>query len=153
MHWRKRAAWTVAVVAALGLAAVLALQAFVDPEKLKARARDHVRATWHRDLAIGGLTLRLFPWPTLRATEVVLGDREGGEPPLTLRADRINADLDLLPLVTGDVRLRALAMEKVRAVLGDEPWTVDEARVTMAEDLRDVRVEARVQRYGQALRL
>lgn len=153
MHWRKRAAWTVAVAGALGLAAVLALQAFVDPEKLKSRARDKVRDTWHRDLAIGGLTLHLLPWPSLRATEVVLGDRAGGEPPLTLRADRIRADLELLPLVTGDVRLRGLAMEKVRAVLGDEPWTVDEAHVTMAENLRDVRVEARVQRYGQSLRV
>lgn len=153
MHWRKPLAWTVGVVLALGLGATAAVRVFVDPEALKERARAKVREAWQRDLAIGGLELHLFPRPSLRASSVTLGDREGGEPPLTLRADHVRADLELLPLVTGDVRLRALALDGVKAVLGDEPWTLDEAQVTMGDDLADVRIRAQVRRYGQALRI
>lgn len=115
--WRRAALGSGGAVAVLALAAAVALHALVDPGRLKEIAREKVQEEWGRDLAVGEASLELLPFPALRAESVALSNAEWAEAPHFLRADRIDARLELLPLLVGKVRLKSLDLEGVTVEL------------------------------------
>lgn len=204
MDWRKAALVSAILVGLLVAAAALALHALVDPQRLKKAARDRALASWERELLLGDVELSLFPRPSLRAAKVAIANPAWAKEPHLLQADVVRADLELLPLLTGKVRIESLALDGVKAALevaedgavsweleppaqarrspppeGDlsdalqiatveirnarivhrdgrepsEPWLVEAARVESAPGHKDVRVEARLKRYGRALQV
>ncbi|MBF0324053.1 MAG: AsmA family protein [Alphaproteobacteria bacterium] len=97
----------VAVVGGFGIA-VLAIAAAksLDLGRIKTLLVAEVKAATGRDLTInGGLRLRGGLVPALVADGVSLANRPGGSRPDMLRVDRVEAELALLPLLRGDVRV------------------------------------------------
>ena len=127
MNWRKAALWTVAAAALLVLAAAICLHLLVDPERLKKAARDRALAAWERELLLGDVHLDLFPLPALRANKVSLANPKWAKDPQLLQADLVRAELELLPLLTGKVRIKRLSLDGVKAGLevaedGEVTW-------------------------------
>lgn len=117
MKWRKAAAAAAILVGVLLAAAALALHALVDPQRLKKAARDRALAAWERELLLGDVELNLFPWPSLRAARVAVANPPWAKEPHLLQADLVRADLELLPLLAGKVRISSLALDGVKAEL------------------------------------
>jgi AsmA family protein len=117
MKWRKAVLVSAGAVAVLAAAAALALHALVDPERLKKSALDRAHAAWERELLMGEVEFRLFPWPSLRAGRMSLANPPWAKEPHLLQADIVRADLELLPLLTGEVRIRSLSLDGVKAAL------------------------------------
>lgn len=204
MDWRKAALWTAAAVALVVAAAAFALQALVDPDRLRKAARDRALAAWERELLMADVSLDLLPLPSLRASKVSLANPGWAKDPHLLQADVVRADLELLPLLVGKVRIKRLALDGVRAGLevGDdgalswelkeaqpakkvdappgeeeevlqvaaihirnarialrsrredlEPWRIEEAVLEALPGQKDVRLEGRLVRYGQAVQV
>lgn len=110
-RWRWVALGFAAAVALLGIAAAIALHAIADPERLKRHAREKAREAWSRDLAIGDMSLRLLPLPSLYASDVRVADAPGDKDPWHLHADRVVVGLELWPLLTGEARPRDVRIE------------------------------------------
>jgi uncharacterized protein involved in outer membrane biogenesis len=128
-RWRTPLLIAAGVIAFLAIAAALALHAFVDPDRLKEAAREKAWAAWSRELAIGGVELDLWPVPTLHAQNVALSNAPWASAPSLLHARHIRARLALLPLLKGDIRLKALHLEGVQASLekaadGSRNWNL-----------------------------
>ena len=117
MSWRKAALVSAILVGLLVAAAALALHALVDPQRLKKAARDRALAAWERELLMGDVELTLFPRPSLRAAKVAVANPSWAKEPHLLQADVVRADLELLPLLTGKVRVSSLALDGVKAAL------------------------------------
>ena len=149
MNVRKVAWGSAALLAFLVLACYGALQALVDPARVRQAARDLVKTKWQRDLEVGDVSVRLFPVPSVYASRVVVADLAD--------ADTVVAALELLPLLTGNVKVKNLALRKLRVFTADgkesEPIAIDELEAVMGTDLRDVTVTALVSRYKQPLRI
>jgi uncharacterized protein involved in outer membrane biogenesis len=116
-NWRKAALGTGSAILLLALAGAITLHTLVDPERLKEIAREKARAAWGRDLMIGDASLDLWPVPALQADNVALSNPDWAQEPHLIRADSLTARLELLPLLTGKVRLKSLALEGVTAQL------------------------------------
>lgn len=117
MNWRKAALWTVGIAALLMVVAAACLHVLVDPERLKKSALDRAQSAWDRALLVGDVEFRLFPVPSLHATKVSLANPSWGKDPHLLQADTVRADLELLALLTGKVRVKSLSVEGVKAAL------------------------------------
>ena len=117
MNWRKAALAAAILVGVLCVAAALALHALVDPQRLKKAARDRALAAWERELLMGDVELTLFPRPSLRAAKVAFANPSWAKEPHLLQADAVRADLELLPLLTGKLRISSLALDGVKAAL------------------------------------
>jgi uncharacterized protein involved in outer membrane biogenesis len=124
---------TAGAAALLVLAGALALHALVDPDRLKRVARDKAQAAWSRNLAIGEISLELFPLPALFATDVALGNPSWSKWPNLLTAERVTARLELLPLLAGEARVKRLDLDGVRLQLevapdGAKSWEMAPAK-------------------------
>ena len=117
MPWRKPALAVAATIAVLAVAAFVALKLLVDPGKVKAAIEAKVRAASGRELHIGALALQVFPWPSLHATQVVLGNPAWATSRNALEVEQIDADLALIPLVVGKVHVKSLSLAGVKAML------------------------------------
>lgn len=117
MNWRKTALVSAILFGVLFAAAALALHALVDPQRLKKAARDRALAAWERELLMGDVELALFPRPSLRAARVAVANPSWAKDPHLLQADVVRADLELLPLLAGKVRIKSLALDGVKAAL------------------------------------
>jgi uncharacterized protein involved in outer membrane biogenesis len=115
MNWRKATLWTAGTLILLGAAGVAAIHSIVDSEHLKKIAREKAQAAWGRDLAIGEMSLELWPLPALHAENVGLANPPGSKDPMLLRADSVTAELALLPLLIGKVRVKNLSLEGAKA--------------------------------------
>lgn len=116
-NWRKAAAWTGGAILLAALAGAVVLHVLVDPERLKEAARDKAQAAWGRDLSAGDVSLALWPVPALHAENVALSNAQWAEAPHFARADSLDARLELLPLLTGKVRLKSLDLAGLRVEL------------------------------------
>lgn len=137
MDWRRITAWAALAAALLVLAAAWALHALVDPERLKKAARDRALAAWERELLLGDVHLDLLPVPSLRANKVSFANPGWAREPHLLQADLVRADLELLPLLAGKVRVKRLSLEGVRAGLevaddGAVTWELGEKKAPEA---------------------
>ena len=158
MPWRKPALAAVATIVVLAVVALVALKVLVDPAKVKAAIEAKVSAASGRELRIGGLALQVFPWPSLHATRVVLGNPAGAASPGALEVEQIDADLALIPLVVGKVHVKSLSLAGVKALLeqaqdGETSWAgaqggkganADEAASVGEVTLRDVVITRRI---------
>jgi hypothetical protein len=106
--WRRKAAITAAVLALLLALAALVAHALFDGERLKAMARDRVRAEWSRELAIDRLSLRLFPVPAVRATGIALSAPAWAHEPQLAAADLLEVRLSWRALLLGRIAPGAL---------------------------------------------
>src|SRR5258708_6222461 len=100
-NWRRTAFHVVGLVAMVGIALTLALNAMIDPERLKAQARAKAKAELGRDLAILDISLRLLPLPMIHAEDVALTDAAAAAEFPKVTAERVSARLALLPLLIG----------------------------------------------------
>lgn len=115
--WQRRALYSVGSAAVLLMLAVVAAHLLIDPDKLKALAREKAQAAYSRDLQIGKVELGLFPLPFIAATEVTFANAPWAKERYLFRADRIDAHLALIPLITGNVKLKSLFIRGGRAIL------------------------------------
>ncbi|GAC1341495.1 MAG: hypothetical protein NVSMB18_13680 [Acetobacteraceae bacterium] len=96
---------------ALPVAAVIAVRAYLDGDALRARAQAAVLRATGRELSIIG-PVRLV-WslvPTIEAADVRLANPPGLSRPDFLRVERVQAQVALLPLLSGRVEVRRLAL-------------------------------------------
>ncbi|HEX4779499.1 MAG TPA: AsmA family protein, partial [Usitatibacter sp.] len=111
MNWRRVALGSVAGAAIVALAASLAARMLADPERLKRIAQEKAMAAWSRELSLGGVELDLFPVPALRAHDIALANPAWARGRSLLTAKEAVAHLALLPLLSGEVRVKSIALE------------------------------------------
>jgi hypothetical protein len=131
MDWRKAAAWTAGIAGLLVAAGAIAFHVMVDPQRIKAAALEHARSAWQRELLLEDVSLTLFPAPAFEAARVSFSNPPWCRDPHLLQADRVRADLELLPLLWGEVRVKSLELDGVRAKLeerddGTASWRLAE---------------------------
>ena len=133
MNWRRAAAWSLGIAALLVVGCALALRVLVDSERLIALAQEKARAQWNRELLIEGVSVRLWPVPSLHASKVVLANPEWAQEKSLLTVGYARADFELLPLLTGRMRIKNLVLEDVVAGLEE----TDDGRVSWALEARE----------------
>ena len=107
----KRLLWSVlALLLVVGVALAVFLATF-DPNDYKSRITEYVSANTGREFTMGDVGLSLLPYPNLAVARVTLADAPhfGDEPFLEAREMRIA--LELLPLLSGEVRLGDVALK------------------------------------------
>lgn len=113
---------TAALLLLLGTAAV-AVVALLPSERIAALVGDQVRAATGRDLTLtGGLRPSLWPVLGVETGAFALGNAPWGEAPALLSAEGARIGVELLPLLSGEIRVREIRL--VRPVLALE---IDEA--------------------------
>jgi uncharacterized protein involved in outer membrane biogenesis len=116
-RWQRNTLAGVAALAVLLLLALVAAHILVDPEKLKTLAREKAEAAWSRELSLGAIELGFFPVPRIEARDVAFANPPWASEPQFFRAERVEAHLALLPLLSGDVKLKSLEIAGARVVL------------------------------------
>lgn len=113
------------VLGALALAAVVLL---FDPNDHRDRLAALVRDQTGRELRLQGpLELSLFPWLAVEARDAQLGNAPGFDDRPMLQVERVSAQLRLLPLLSGKIRvgrveLNGLEIHLARDVQGHTNW-------------------------------
>src|SRR5687768_5761501 len=105
MNWRRAVLWSLAGLALLVAGCAIAFHVLVDSERLIALAQDKARATWQRELKAEGVSVKLWPVPSLHASKVTLANPSWAKQPSLLAVGYARADFELLPLLTGRVRI------------------------------------------------
>ena len=106
--------------------AVLLVPRWIDWTQYRNELTDLIGDVTGRRVAIDGdVRLTLLPTPSFRAEEVRLGEAAGERSPIFLRADAIQADLDLGALLVGTVRVSSLRVEHPVAEFLDLPTGTD----------------------------
>ena len=117
MNWRKGLLSVLAAAAVVVGGCAIALHLLVDSDRLVAIAQEKARAQWQRELRAESVGLRLWPVPSLYATRVQLANPDWAQQRSLLTAGYVRADLELVPLLTGKVRIKSLTLEDVVAGL------------------------------------
>src|SRR6266545_1412023 len=117
MNWRKTALWCAGILAILVIACMAALEVLVDPERLKQAAHARVKAATGRELQVGGIALSLLPVPSILATQVALANPTWARERNLVAIEVVRADLELLPLLEGRMRVKALSLDGVHLAL------------------------------------
>jgi hypothetical protein len=124
----------------------MAIRSLADPARITEMAQQKAREKWDKQLTVGSLQVETFPRPVLHARDVVL---EG-----VGQVERIDAQLQLLPLIFGRVRPAHLAIEG--GAFSDpkrKEFRVDHATLDSEADWRGVVLDATVSRNGQTAHL
>jgi len=172
----KRIVYATVAVAVAVVVAGYAIIASLDVQQVADFARAEVKAATGRDLAIAGpVDLRVLPTPSIRLEEVSLANAEWGSRPALVTLRRLEVEVALLPLLTGDVVVKRLVIIEPDILLetnadGRGNWEVEapgetataapaqsDAPVSLP-DLQDFRIEGGVLRLvdatgGETLRL
>jgi len=116
----------------MALLVVFALHFLFDQNHAKAVAQERVKAIWGRELDIGELSLQLTPFPALHATRLSLSNPSWAKHRNLLEAEQLTARLQLLPLLSGQVVVSALAIDGLTLHLestedGKNNWTLPRA--------------------------
>jgi len=91
------------------IAAGVALWLF-DPETLRAPLAKQASAALGRDVSLGELSLKVFPLPAVRVTQIRVAGPRPGDPPFADVAE-LRLRVAVLPLLAGKVVLRALEID------------------------------------------
>jgi uncharacterized protein involved in outer membrane biogenesis len=129
MNWRRTALWSAGALVVTGIAGALGFHALVDPERLKRIAREKAAQAWSRELTVGEMSLRLFPVPSLHASDVALANAPWARSRTLATVDSVTARLELLPLLVGRARIKGLELEGVKVALevspqGEASWAM-----------------------------
>ena len=119
---RRAALIILAILVALPIAAVLAWNAWFDPDALKLRAADAVRRATGRELTIAGpVGLAWSLTPTLRLADVSLANPPGFSRPALLHVAAIEARVALWPLLSRRVEVRDVLIQQPDLLLERDP--------------------------------
>lgn len=125
----RNAALIVGAVIALMIVLAVAIPPLIDlsTPKIKAEITSRIEAATGRPVAIDGkIGVRLLPSPALSAQGVTIGNPAGMDGTLA-RIERVRLTLRLAPLLTGNVRLRSLELERPAVTLAHGNWQSDSA--------------------------
>jgi AsmA protein len=116
----KRVGAGVAAVIAAAIGAFALVPVFIPADHVRDVVKAEIRAVTGLDpVARGAVVVSLFPSPTISFTDVVLGDERPGEPALS--AERLTAQLRLLPLFTGRIEIADVSLVRPRIAVTFEP--------------------------------
>lgn len=163
------------VLKALGIAvvavvvAVVAILMSVDVNQYRGVIEEQAKAATGRDLTIGGpIELSISLSPAVVLQDVTFANASWGSRPEMITARRLEAQVELLPLLSGEIKVRRLVLVGLDALLevneqGVGNWVLDrpaaagiateaadgdEASPTALPDLQLVRVEDAVVVYS-----
>ncbi len=110
----------------LALGAALIVPRWIDWTHYRPELTGLIGDVTGRRVALDGdIRLTLLPTPSLRVEGVRLGEAAGERSPIFVRAEAIQADLDLAALLTGTVRVASLRIERPVAEFLDLPTGTD----------------------------
>lgn len=109
----KRALILLPVLIVLALVALIVAPGFVDWNRYKAQAQEHVRTISGLDLELGGdISFALLPFPHLSARDVALKSPAGGQNGAILSFDELDVSVALMPLLDGEVQVQTVTLVK-----------------------------------------
>jgi len=108
----RRAAIIVGVVVVLVVATALALPYLFDVNRYHSRIQSEIEKRLGRQTSLGPMRLSLFPFAIRVQGATIAEDPSFGEGKVFARTDELYVRADLFPLLRGDVRLRALELER-----------------------------------------
>lgn len=129
----KRAAAVLAVVMALFAGYIAAVSALLSVDKARTRAISQLSAWSGRTVTAGeNAELELFPSPSLILSDLHVSGPGGDRENEVVVAERVTADIRLLPLLIGRIRLGALTLDNadirlLRDSEGRRNWQFDSA--------------------------
>lgn len=118
-----------AVTLTLILLAALIVPSFIDWNRFKAEIESQARLATGRELTIGGdISFSVLPAPTLAVAEVALANIPGASETPLLRLKRLDAQISLLPLLTGKIKIARFDLQQPEIFLeitpeGQNNWT------------------------------
>lgn len=117
-RWGRRLLIAVAAIVLLAGGGYLALALGFPPERIAALASEQVSARTGRDFRIEGkLAWRVLPRVAIVADGLVLGNAPWGSRKEMLRVEHAALDLELWPLLQGEVRVGSVELEGVDLLL------------------------------------
>lgn len=117
-RWGRRLLIAVAAIVLLAGGGYLALVLGLPPERIAALASEQVSARTGRDFRIEGkLAWRVLPRVAIVADGLVLGNAPWGSRKEMLRVEHAALDLELWPLLQGEVRVGSVELEGVDLLL------------------------------------
>ncbi|HRP27635.1 MAG TPA: AsmA family protein [Burkholderiaceae bacterium] len=117
-RWKKRLIVAAAVLALLIGGGYAALEIAFPPERIAALAGDQVSARTGRDFRIDGtLSWRVLPRIAVVADRLVLGNAPWGSRKEMVRVQRAAFELELWPLLQGDIRVGSVELDGVDVLL------------------------------------
>ncbi len=99
-RWRRGLLVVVLVFAALSALAAWLLPKLIDPNRYRDHIAALVRAETGRDLKLGPMQLKVFPWLRLTVADASLGDAAGFGPEPMLKLARLELGVELWPLLS-----------------------------------------------------
>jgi len=106
--------WITGIFVALIIVAIIGLKLFFPVEKAKAYAIEKGSAALGRPLTVEDLDLSFWGGLGIKLVEVEVGNPEGFEGEPLLLAENVDVKLRLLPLLTKDIRIDRLIINKPR---------------------------------------
>ncbi len=99
------------LVALVGLA--LVVPSFIDWNNYRQQIRSALTDATGRDVAIeGGISFQLLPSPALSAEAVTIASMDGVESPYLASLNRLDVNVALLPLITGEIKVLSLLLDE-----------------------------------------
>jgi len=121
MRWK----WLLGTVLFLIMALMAAIYVFLytfDYNKLKPRIARMVKDATGRELNIGGdINLKIGLFPALVVSDITFANASWGSQSQMITMARLQAQVRLLPLLTGNVELRSIALAGVAVLLETKP--------------------------------
>ncbi len=107
----KRAGLALAALVALGVVALAAVPLLIPADAVREAVKAEIRAvTGLEPVLRGAVSVSLFPTGSVSFADVGLGSDQDGLPPL--KAERLTARLQFFPLLTGQIKISDLALER-----------------------------------------
>lgn len=142
----KRFGTVVCAFAIAALAAIAAAAHFLNPGTLLASLAATVKADTGRDLVFGDINVTLFPLPVIALSDVRFGNAKWGSQPWMAQAGRLNADVDLLALLSGRLHIARITVSGASVFLetdqhGRGNWALGSAKSGLPAWLDKLRVD------------
>ncbi len=126
-------------VVVIALFAALIAPYFIDWDEFTAEFEAQASRVIGQEVKVGGKTnLRLLPLPFLSFEDLQVGNNADGSPLMTV--ERFSFNAELLPFLSGEVRIVEMSMRKPRVNLqvaedGTIPWTSPKERIVNPEQV------------------
>jgi AsmA protein len=132
----KRIAILIAVVVAAGMSAIAAATLVIPVATVSEAVKSEIRAVTGLDPILRGpVSMSMFPAPTVRFSDVVLGEPVEGETAFTV--EQLTANLRVMPLLAGRIEIADVGLTKPRIAV-----TVDSDGRTNWSPLVDILARA-----------
>jgi uncharacterized protein involved in outer membrane biogenesis len=112
--WQKRSLIGVSLLVLILLIGAVTAYRLTDSAHLKAIAHDKALQQLSRELTIGDIGLKLFPYPRLHASKVTLANPDWARDAHLVEAADVTVDFAFLPLLRGEVEVSGMHFEGVQ---------------------------------------